>query len=751
MKKSKFLLDRVLHPAILIFALALTFGLVLTACGGDDPSSPGDSRTELTEGSAVSAAAAATSANVTFTGAAGLSLSAADFAVTTDGAIGTPTVVGDTVTVPVSFEANTTAAAKTYTVSIAAGSTKIRGSGTVTITQAATTLPAITWAGSFAEAAANDGSITGSVTATLVNDTFTSSAATAVTGYTATGVPAGLTLAAVKTSDTLVTFTLSGNASAHASTNSITNLAITFTNGAFTNTAVSGVTGYSKTGIAVTFVTSPGDTAVSFSNLTHDGSSTKTTTALYLTFSADITGLAAADITITGGSTGATKGALTGPGANHVYTLGVTGITQGGEITVAVAKQGYGINPASRNVTVNYYAAPVFVAVTNITGVPDAATVGQDLTLSGAVVPSTATNKTIVWTVKTAGTTAAGAAITNGNKLKATGEGIVKVIATIANGKTASTAYTQEFTVTVSADETDPLQNWTLVTDSPFASNDAIIGIAYGNGKFVAVDFFGKKIATSPDGVTWTLVSVSIFGTSWAHDIAYGNGKFVVVAEGGKIATSPDGTNWTRVENSTFGDNIIICGVAWCNDRFVAVGTSTKIATSPDGTNWTAVDFSAFGSGGSTGTINDIAFGNGTFVAVGYSGNVAISTDGVTWTAQSLATYKLNRIAWGNDTFVAVGELGRIATSPDGATWTVQFCDIFVRSGYAVMIEDIAWGNGTFVAVGESGKIGTSTDGTNWTSVSSGDSSYNNSIAYGGGRFVAVGQEGKIVYSGILE
>jgi hypothetical protein len=42
-----------------------------------------------------------------------------------------------------------------------------------------------------------------------------------------------------------------------------------------------------------------------------------------------------------------------------------------------------------------------FIAVTNITGVPTAATIGVDLTLTGTVVPSNATNKTIVWSIAT--------------------------------------------------------------------------------------------------------------------------------------------------------------------------------------------------------------------------------------------------------------------------------------------------------------------------------------------------------------
>ncbi|GHV89233.1 hypothetical protein AGMMS50267_15930 [Spirochaetia bacterium] len=76
-----------------------------------------------------------------------------------------------------------------------------------------------------------------------------------------------------------------------------------------------------------------------------------------------------------------------------------------------------------------------FVAVTGISGVPTSATVGTPLALSGTVAPDTATNQTIVWSVKTAGTT--GAAI-SGSSLTTTGAGTVTVTAAITNGLTAS-------------------------------------------------------------------------------------------------------------------------------------------------------------------------------------------------------------------------------------------------------------------------------------------------------------------------
>jgi hypothetical protein len=91
----------------------------------------------LDAGPAVQAEAAATTADVTFTGATGLTLSAADFAVDNGASVTNVWVASDTATVSVGFADNTGVTSKTYTVSIVGGSTKIKGSATVAITQAA--------------------------------------------------------------------------------------------------------------------------------------------------------------------------------------------------------------------------------------------------------------------------------------------------------------------------------------------------------------------------------------------------------------------------------------------------------------------------------------------------------------------------------------------------------------------------------------------------------------------------------------
>jgi hypothetical protein len=97
---------------------------------------------------------------------------------------------------------------------------------------------------------------------------------------------------------------------------------------------------------------------VSFTDLTADGSAitVSSTTKLTLTFDKDIADLTAEDITLTTGSTGATKGALNKTGTS-VYELSVSDITESGQVTVAVSKNSHTITPASKDVNVYYLPA----------------------------------------------------------------------------------------------------------------------------------------------------------------------------------------------------------------------------------------------------------------------------------------------------------------------------------------------------------------------------------------------------------
>jgi hypothetical protein len=190
-------------------------------------------------------------------------------------------------------------------------------------------------------------------------------------------------------------------------------------------------------------------------------------------------------------------------------------------------------------------------------------------------------------------------------------------------------------------------------------------------------------MAYSADGITWTAVTDSTFGSSTIYSIAYGGGKFVAVGNswlyGGIIRYSADGVTWTEVDsdsiNSVFTHNFITAGtgigdipsIAYGGGKFVIGGLLGQMGYSADGVTWTEVadspfDFTDFGM------IRGITYGGGKFVAVGDHGQMGYSADGVTWTGIPAGTAidgstfgsndRINSVAYGgtpgSEKFVAV-------------------------------------------------------------------------------------------------
>jgi len=192
---------------------------------------------------------------------------------------------------------------------------------------------------------------------------------------------------------------------------------------------------------------------------------------------------------------------------------------------------------------------------------------------------------------------------------------------------------------------------WAVVpnTSTALGSNHIIEQLGWGNGKFVAGT---TNMAYSSDGITWNKAVNNPFATAiisnivhygYIFDFVWGNGKYVAVGyfgpsgnESGRIAYSTDANNWTTAGNSTFGTSRITA-VAWGNGKFVAGGTGGKMAYSTDGVNWTAVTNSTFGVDNA---IEDIAWGNNKFVAVGSQSRMAYSADGINWTVVADSSFR---------------------------------------------------------------------------------------------------------------
>jgi endo-1,4-beta-xylanase len=169
------------------------------------------------------------------------------------------------------------------------------------------------------------------------------------------------------------------------------------------------------------------ETTVAFQELTQDGSATTTTTKLILKFNKDIDGLVATNTSLTSGSTGATKGLLTRTGTG-VYELGLSGVTAGGEVRIAVSKTDYTITGSPKTVNIYYSSAKTLKM-----------TIGSKENLTSRITDFNPSGKTLSWlssnisvaTVTNGIVTAEG--FTNGGNLTsssaATGTAIITVTA----------------------------------------------------------------------------------------------------------------------------------------------------------------------------------------------------------------------------------------------------------------------------------------------------------------------------------
>ena len=286
-------------------------------------------------------------------------------------------------------------------------------------------------------------------------------------------------------------------------------------------------------------------------------------------------------------------------------------------------------------------------------------------------------------------------------------------------------------------------------------------GVAFGkdgsgNNLWVAVGTGNNTIATSTNGTVWTGRGKTIFTTQGCA-VAYGQngsgaGLWVAVGEGGNsIATSTDGIVWTGRGTTIFTN--FGKGVAYANNQWFAVGDGGNFyATSVDGINWT-------GRGGSTvftGSYPSVScvayaqleYAKPTYVAIGTGTNTIVgSTNGTTWTSPYPSPFTTTgyNVAWNGISWVAVGSGGNtIAYSADGIRWTGNNTIITTQANAVAYGKDSS-GNGIWVSGGSGGNsIATSTNGIVWTGRGATSMINPRGIAYGkdgsgNGLWVAVG------------
>ena len=286
------------------------------------------------------------------------------------------------------------------------------------------------------------------------------------------------------------------------------------------------------------------------------------------------------------------------------------------------------------------------------------------------------------------------------------------------------------------------------------SASSTIYGIAFGNGKFVAVGDKGSA-SYSADGINWFAATTPSGYTSVSfRSVAFGNGRFVAIGyESGKARaiTSTNGTSWTSV---TLSKDAYWHGICYGGNQFVAVGWGCA-AYSPDGITWynsSAINAYAY--------LQAVTYNGSKYVAVarvtssgGSNVCVMYSTDGINWIAvtppDAFKTYEFYGIAYGKGRFIAVGypssDISEVMTSTDGIVWEPLVMP------YAGKWRTVAYADGIFVATctsstNDASRIVVSSYGTSWEALTSSSTAYYG-IGYGNGRFVVGGSLGYTAYS----
>lgn len=259
--------------------------------------------------------------------------------------------------------------------------------------------PELTWTGdTFNEAAANDGTIDNTISVTLVHETFTSVGAfTSGSEFTASNLPAGLTLVVTTSSTTEATISITGTAASHLDADDVNNLTLTFTDAAYTGASASSVINNENTALVINFddpapipVLTWNETAFN-ENMANDGSISNMITATIVdeTFATIGALVETTDFTVMNVPTGLSVSvetisdtevqiSLTGNAANHTSTDDITNLSiEFTNLAYTGADAAAVINNLIDNITISYidpYIVPELVITEIMYNSPESGT-----------------------------------------------------------------------------------------------------------------------------------------------------------------------------------------------------------------------------------------------------------------------------------------------------------------------------------------------------------------------------------------
>jgi hypothetical protein len=266
------------------------------------------------------------------------------------------------------------------------------------------------------------------------------------------------------------------------------------------------------------------------------------------------------------------------------------------------------------------------------------------------------------------------------------------------------------------------LINWVPTQNTVVTSVRSVIYVPAFSKWFAS----GSTIASSSNGINWSLCTVNGFTGSSFTSMAFSGSTLVAGANDGSIYTSTDGITWN---SSGIIFRTSVKRIRHMNGQFWGMG-GVYLKRSTNGIAWISIlNFTVS-------NINDIVYASGKYVIAQVNGQpplasgLAYSSDGITWSssaATNVQNFSANSIAYGNSRFVAAGFTtdgsSFIKYSSDGINWLNSLFPIVGDT----LRNDVQFSDtsGKFVSVGQA-KTGTglaanqdsilsSSDGITWS------------------------------------
>jgi photosystem II stability/assembly factor-like uncharacterized protein len=267
-------------------------------------------------------------------------------------------------------------------------------------------------------------------------------------------------------------------------------------------------------------------------------------------------------------------------------------------------------------------------------------------------------------------------------------------------------------------------------------TTETLLGVAYGNGVFVAVGEAGTILRSTDYGLTWQNRSNEEVTVAGLRSVAFGNNLFMAIAGDDVVVSTDLGLTWNRATVPVGWWTAVI----WGGGSWFLVSESEIVSSESNGQSWTSV-YKGHPA------LSDIVYHDGSLVAVG--GSIYSSKDlGETWKDAGIPGADwLAGVTFGNNLFVVVGgNFGDvILKSSDPMKWSSDNMEVLPN---APGLSSVGFGNEVFVAVCNSGRILVSSGTGPWQEVTSGTDKALIRVAFGNGTFVVVGQNGTLLTSG---